>query len=368
MAKNLNIILIIAIGFILLFFIFNNSSSNKNEIDLEKAPLYNYKYYSNTSDTDYNRVINDIESLGSNLSSISNTSQSRLRPVVVEKLKPNLIEIQFHNDYRDTITAINNLVAEKRQRFNIANIPIKYSEPEASEVRQMVSDFVNILNINLKTEVPDHRNVNSGWDEAVPDLNMESGWDKAQKSLGLQSSLFAKPAMRSEIRLIAINYVQKYETEDEIKYLIDLVLQKATAEDQMVIRAGFVQDKRTLSDENNFFVDKLINMQVVIEDVSITGYLSDEGIDHKQLQYDSDKTLFFDYNALEQNLLTDPKYVQKQLMDKYKQRTQEMDMRNATLDEEGRAFHRSLPHLYDFSNIKLTRTIFDDMNDKKVFY
>jgi hypothetical protein len=269
---------------------------------------------------------------------------------------------------RDVITAINNLVPQKRQRFNIANIPLKYSEPEASEVKQMVNDFVRIININLQTEVPEHRNVNSGWDEAIPDPNMESGWTKAQKALGLQPSLFNEPAKKAPVRLIAINYVQKYETEDEIKYLVDIVLQKANSPDQMVIRSGFVQDKRTLSDENNFFVNKLINMQVMIEDVSITGYLSDEGIDHKQLQYDSDRNNFFDYNALEQNLLTDPKYIQKQLMDKYKSRTQEMDMRNATLDEEGRAFHRELPNLYDFSNIKNTRTIFDDMNDKKVFY
>ena len=44
-----------------------------------------------------------------------------------------------------------------------------------------------------------------------------------------------------------------------------------------------------------------------------------------------------------------------------------MEHRNALLDEEGQDFHKTLPHIYDYSNIKGTRTIFDDMNEKKIF-
>ena len=39
----------------------------------------------------------------------------------------------------------------------------------------------------------------------------------------------------------------------------------------------------------------------------------------------------------------------------------------AMLDEEGQNFHKELPHVYDFSNIKGTQTIFDDMNYHKTF-
>jgi hypothetical protein len=98
MAKNLNIVLIIAIGLILLFLICNNNSNNKSEIDLSASPVYNYKYYENMPDTDYDRVINDVESVGSDMSSISNSYRKshngKLRPIVVERLNPNLIEIQ----------------------------------------------------------------------------------------------------------------------------------------------------------------------------------------------------------------------------------------------------------------------------------
>ena len=66
--------------------------------------------------------------------------------------------------------------------------------------------------------------------------------------------------------------------------------------------------------------------------------------------------------------MTDPKYVQKVLMDKYNLKAKEMGLRNSLLDEEGRDFHKTLPNMYDFSNITGTRTIFDDMNEKKVWY
>ena len=65
--------------------------------------------------------------------------------------------------------------------------------------------------------------------------------------------------------------------------------------------------------------------------------------------------------------MTDPRYIQKELMDKYKQRTQEMRNFNSMLDEEGKKFHSTLPHMYDYSSVKGTRTIMDDMNSPKIF-
>lgn len=283
-----------------------------------------------------------------------------------DKVNPNFINNQFHNDYRDIITALNNLVPDRKQLFNLANIPVVYSEPEADEVKNLVADFVTVLNENLISEVPSYRNPNSGWDEAIPDPNMKSGWDKVQESLGLAPSLYNNPAPKSGIRLISVTYVQKYETDDEIKYSCDIVLQKYNVEDQIILKAGFVQDKRTLRDENNFFVTTNVEMKVMIEDVYIVGYMSRDGNDAK-LTFDGDEEKFYDYNQLEYNNMTDPKYVQKILMQKYKQRTEEMEQRNAMLDEEGQAFHKELPHIYDFSNIKGTQTIFDDMNYHKTF-
>lgn len=286
--------------------------------------------------------------------------------ITKEEVNPNFLNIQWHNDYRDVITAFNNLVPKKKQLFNLPNIPIVYSEPEAAEVKNMVSDFVAVLNENIKKEIPSYRNPNSGWDEAIPDPKIKSGWDKVQESLGLPTSLYEEPAGKSLIKIISINLVQKYETEDEVKYSIEIVLQKVDIDDQILIKADFVQDKRPLHDENNFFKTSTIEMKVTIENIFILGFLSKYGNDDIN-QFDNDEEKFYDYNKLEYNNMTDPKFVQKILMEKYRQRTEQMEQRNAMLDEEGQNFHRELPHVYDFSNIKGTQTIFDDMNYHKTF-
>ena len=287
--------------------------------------------------------------------------------IVKAELNPNLLDIQWHNDYRDVLDAINNLVADKRQRFNLANIPLIYSEPETDEVKVLVNDFIYVLNDNICSNVPHHRNPNSGWDEAIPDPNMESGWEKSQRALGLPTSLYEKPASKANVNLITIEFVQKYETDDEIKYNIVLVIQKENVDDQMVMQASFVQDKRPLNDENNFFINAKVDMKIVIEDVFIKGFLSKDGPDAGK-QAATGKEKYYDFDTMEMNNMTDPIEIQRILMEKYRIKSQEMEQRTAMLDQEGREFHRTLPSIYDFSNVKGTRTIFDDFNTEKVFY
>jgi hypothetical protein len=305
-----------------------------------------------------------------------------------KKVNSNFIENQFHNDYRDLITAFNNLVPDRKQLFNLPNIPLKYSEPEAAEVKNLVTDFVSVVNNNLDTDVPCTRNKNSGWDEAIPDPNVKSGWDKVQESLGLPVSLYEEPAGKAKVVLVDIPKVQKYETEDEIKYSIDLVLQKVNVDDQMLIKADFVQDKRPTTDENNFFTTKNVEMKVSIETIFAVGYLTKAGdngnltcgrgdelnigsgesynINNVQ-NYDGDKEKYYDYNKLEFNNMTDPKMVQRLLMEKYKKRNEEMEERTAMLDSEGQAYHASLPNVSEYANIRGSRSIYDDMNTPKLF-
>jgi hypothetical protein len=281
------------------------------------------------------------------------------------------MNIQWHNDYRDVYTALLNIVPDKKQLFNVSNIPITYSEPELNEVKLMLRDFMKILNENILSEVPIERNPNSGWDEAIIDKNVQmSGWDKAQKALGLPSSIYEKPALNSVVDIIKVNKIQKYETEDEIRYVIELVIQKRNVDDQMIIKPSLVVDKRPLENEDNFFFNKKIDLKVLIEEIFITGYLSNSGLKATQQQLDTEvgKTIFFPTEKMEFNLLTDPKYVQKVLMDKYKQRSLETGLRNSLLDEEGQDFNKTLPNMYDFSNISGVRTIFQDQNERKIWY
>ena len=353
---GVDIILIVIIIYIL-YTITTKKETFNSGFDTSFRKYSTMKNYSDIS----NDIMDDIVSWDSQESGDSGSIVLKR-----DKVNPNFINNQFHNDYRDIITAINNIIPDRKQLFNLANIPVVYSEPEADEVKNLVSDFVNVINNNLLTEVPSHRNSNSGWDEAVPDPNLKSGWTKMRESLGLATSLYKNPAPKNGLRLVAITYVQKYETDDEIKYSCDIVLQKYGVDDQIILKASFVQDKRPLHDENNFFVTTNVNMKVTVEDIYIVGYMSKDGNDAR-LTFDGDKEKYYDYNQLEHNNLTDPKYVQKILMEKYRQRNEEMEQRVAMLDEEGQAFHKQLPSIYDFSNIRGTQTIFDDMNYHKTF-
>ncbi len=250
-----------------------------------------------------------------------------------EQLNPNFINNQFHNSYRGVIAALNNLVPDKKQIFNLPNIPLTYSEPETAEVKYMIKDFMGALNHNLDTEVPHFRHVNTGWDEPIQDPQMESGWDKTQKALGLPTSLFEDAERKAPVHLVKINYVQKYETEDEIKYVIELIVRMAGVEDQMILKASFVQDKRPLHDENLFFNTSTVEMKITIEDLFIVGYLSKVGDDAGR-QFDGNDKLYYGFDGMEVNNMTDPKYIQRVLMSKYADRQQEVESRNAMLDED----------------------------------
>jgi hypothetical protein len=384
MVSNSTIALIIIIG-LLIFIMFYGVDNTNKEGFAEIQPYSRTQSQPNSNkavseiknkqiiqqNITKDKIIHDVASYFSDemVSNYSLNSKESLN-LVKKPLNNNFMDIQFHNDYRDVYTALLNIVPDKRQLFNIANIPITYSEPELNEVKLMLKDFIAVLNENINTEVPLYRNPNSGWDEAIVDPQVESGWDKAQKALGLPVSIYEKPAGNAFVDIIKVNKIQKYETEDEIKYAINFIIQKRNVDDQMIIKGSFVQDKRPIQDENNFFIDAKIDMKVLIEDLFIVGYLSNEGLQSKQQQLDTDvgKKLYYDIDHMEFNNLTDPKYVQKVLMDKYDVRLKETGLRNALLDVEGRDMKKNLPNMFDFSNISGTRTILDDFNSKHIWY
>lgn len=361
----------------------NKTNTNIGTLRGDNIYVDRSKYGKHDDDKYMDDILDDHISMDQSYDSIMNSS---VNPSI--KVNPHFIENQFHNDYRDLITSFNNLVPGKKQLFNLPNIPLVYSEPEVSEVRTLVIDFVSLVNHNIKTRVPASRNKNTGWDELVEEPKTPSGWERVQTSLGLPTSLYEDPAKRALVVLVDVPKVQKYETDDEIKYSIELVLQKVNVEDQMLIKADFVQDKRSTTDENNFFNSNNVDMKVSIENIFLLGYLTNAGDNgylkcghgdklnigsgesyniNKVSNYDGDKEKYYDYNKLEYNNMTDPKMVQRLLMEKYQKRNEEMGERTAMLDEEGRAYHAGLPNVYDYSNIRDSRSIYDDMNSPKTF-
>lgn len=351
----INILLMILILFIVLM-LFNTSRKNNNKI--VKQELQNISV-EETEENDIISMENNNSVWNSNASSYSSTYMPKTQ-------KPNFVDIQFHDGYRHVVAALNNLVPAFKQIFNIPNQPLKYSEPGQQEVYNMVQGFVGRINHELATDIADFRQINTGWDEVLPEPEIKSGWEKAQEELGLQPSLYAKPAKNAPIHLIAINRVQKYETADETKFTVEMVIQKENTKDQMVIKPSFYLDFRGMRDENNFHKGDPIDVNVMLESIYVLGYLSDDGID-ANIIHEKDEEKFYDFSKMENSDMLDPKYIQQVLLQKYKTRTQEMAQRNAMLDEEGQEFHKTLPNVYDYSNIQATRTIFDDMNTPKVF-
>jgi hypothetical protein len=305
--------------------------------------------------------------------------------VTVRKILPYFNEgVQFNQDYRDVMTSINDLVPAQKQVFNVANIPLTdYSEPNPSSVMEMTIDFINSMNEISKKNTTNFDNrkldgyLNYGWTDKLVEKNVESGWNKVQKSLGLQPSLYMEPAPYRPLKLVAIKKVQKYETDDQTKVVIYMVLHKPGVIDQIMLRVSLVIDKSIIRDQNNFFNVKVnyendndytfkpdFNVQVVVEEINILGYFTNK---YGTFKAEDFGIKYAKYDELGYNNMTSNKYIRKVLLDKYNKRNDEINKRNATLDDQGRIFHSTMSGVGDYCNLGLSATIFDDIDAPRLF-
>lgn len=347
----LDIIVILAVLFVI-YLIFSNSTTKNNSQDNKKEKFADFT----TKNKDYSEIDDLLEHMKHN----KNNKSKKLN---IKKLKPFFNDITFHNDYRDVITAFNNIAPKQRQIFNIANIPVTTMKATINDVAGMVNDFIHSINKNIMLQVPNERNPNSGWDEAIPDPNVKSGWDKVQDELGLPSSIYNKPAGNNKIKLVEIEKAEKYETEDEIKFVIYFIIQKLNVNDQMIVKLSLVQDKRNLTDERLFFSKEPIEMKIVIEEIFVIGYLSNEGME----SYESPADDFYNFEGLSDNNIMDQRVIVNELNKKYKQRMAEMQNRNALLGNDGCNLKEHLNYIANSDSYQTTRTIFDDFKADRTF-
>lgn len=322
-------------------------------------------------DANYERLLKESEVINTDgvIVGGGRTLVKPKQPLCKLKPLPNFNRGQFHNDYRDVISATNNVMPQRRQFFNLANQPIAYSEPCKEEVQEVVNGFIDLLNYHIYKFIPECRTKNSGWDEPIKDKVGQSGWEKHMTGLGLEPSLYAKPANKAPLQLVDIQHIQKYVTDAEVKYSMTIIAQKTNATDQIVMRVSLVQNTRESKSEDKFhMVTKNDDIfQVMVEELLIEGYLTNKGAVNTVEANDMCDT-HYNFDNMEKNNMSDPKLIQKLLMDKYKERKVYTQLRNETLDEEGREFHKTLPTAFDYvENIRATQTIFDDMNGGRVF-
>lgn len=361
--NSLDIILLLIISIILIFIIKNSRKSVKKNTIIK-----------NNIDFDYDL----LNSINKNIKIDENKEKIKFTKKNIKAyINPNFTEIQFHNDYRDTLTAFNNIAPSQKQIFNQENVPVKFTNPDIktdSHVNDMISDFIKELNKNVNTSVGNFRHKNSSWDEAIPDPDIESGWDKQMKHLGIPNTIYNKPAKNDQVKLIKVDHIEMYETENQIKYTCFLILQKLNVDDQMIIKVSFVMNKNDVNIDRNFFSDikdldnlndpnKDDTLSVIIEEIFIIGFLTNNEINEAGKDRDS----FYNFSGLQDNEHISQKTIMKELMKKYTDRTKESNNFNATLDTEGRNFHRDLPHLRNYQAYQTTRTIFDDWSQQDNF-
>lgn len=237
-------------------------------------------------------------------------------------------ETQVHNDYRDTITAFNNVAPAQKQLFNRSDLPVKFINPKLNEVKELVRGFIREVNNSVRRDVPNVMNSNSGWDELMPEQNVNSGWEKQQKELGLPVSIYNEPAKKGKLKLIKVDHIEKYATEEQIRYVTYLILQKVNVKDQMLVKVSFVLDN--MIDERQFFTDsdKRDNkptVVVTIEEIFIMGFLTDAKMGAKRKLDD-----FYNFEGIEKDGMMDQAEILRQLNKKYKDRQQNASSFNVT--------------------------------------
>jgi len=282
------------------------------------------------------------------------------------KLNINFINSQFHNDYRDVITVFNNLVPSNKQVFNIENIPLDYSEPDMNEIKGIVRSFIARVNNSLENLSSIERNPSTGWDEPLVDKSIKSGWEKHYEKLGVPTSLYRDPIGIQKVKTVAVKRIQKYEINNEAKYSCIIVLQKLSARDQLVIKVSFVIDKSVLSNENGYLEKDEIDLPVVIEEIFIEGFLSNEGYDTDR-QFSLLRNKYYDLNDMEHNNILDPKDIHQNLLQNLEDKRSMRTSRHLLMNEQDYAQKSTELSPCNYISYHNTRTIVDDMTTPKIF-
>ncbi len=232
-----------------------------------------------------------------------------------DNVLPYFVEMQFHNDYKDVMTAFDIICESGRPIFNRSSQPVKFTPLETSQGGQMIDVFISQLNTTMKDKIKDIVSMDNGWKNVQENPSVESGWEKQMKKLGIPSNIYDKGTKKAVIRLIKVDKVDMFETDSQIKYDIYSIIQKDGSYDQMVIKVGFVMDKSDMNEDRNFFVDdKTIDLNVRIENIFVVGFMTNHsyGSQNKNVRQD-----FYTFENIEKNGIMDDAEVIKQLKKKY---------------------------------------------------
>lgn len=281
----------------------NNTKNNKTEefTEYKKIKEIGEKYEENIFDSSM-KYIDEI-----------------LKSKQHQKINPYFMEAQFHNDYKDTLQAFNLLIPNQKQLFNRSNMPvINVSTPTHKEIFPLVTNFINEINTVLDKNVNDENPIKD-WKTNYVEKEHKSGWEKQQEKLGLPGKLYNHSIKKEHIKLIKIDHSERFETEDEIKYTVFLIIQKPSAKDQLLIKVSYQIDKKDInSDRDIFKKDSDIETLVKIEEIFVLGFMTKHSFGKHSV-----KNEYYDFGGITDGRIFNQKQIMNELNKKRKEYEQE---------------------------------------------
>lgn len=251
-----------------------------------------------------------------------------------EMIKPYFVDMRVHNDYRDTITAFNNIAPDQRPIFNRSVLPVKQIDADPEQFKSLVKAFIENINESVKNDVNEYIVDKTGWDELAPENQGKPGWDKQQEKLGLPGSIFNKPAERAKIKLLKIDKVDKFATAEQINFIVYMIIKKKNVDDQMIIKVSFVMNNEDVNADREFFKKHSnAELDIKIEEIAIIGFLTDHSYGSNVPREDF-YDFKLDYNNIENDDILDQQIILDELKHKYKQRQIESDSFNVLISPQ----------------------------------
>ena len=289
------------------------------------------------------------------------------------RLCSEFIEKQYHKDYNDTITAINNLTPQK-ELFNMGFLPVKEIDPDPGNIKELVKLFIDRVNEEVDNRVSEYLHVNSGWNDQGKRKKVKSGFEEQMEELGLPGDLYTQPADKARIKLIAIQNAEQHMTDDQIRFVAHIVIQKKNVKDQMVLKVQFFMEREDLKsggDHRDKFFDRSVDNHnkhvlkvdqdqdldrvVIIEQVFTAGFLTDNGRAKTRM----DK--FYEYKDIKNRDGIIDQYKVLQIMKKkHAERSKELSSFLCSVDDQTKELH-DVPSIGDYASYQNTRTIMDDL-------
>jgi len=302
------LIIVVIIIIILLYLYFKSTDNsqerlnNDNINDIDET-IDNYDYL--------DEILNNNDVSKTNINKVSTKTKTN-------EVKSYFIDKQFHEDYRDTITAFDHLLEYDKPKFNKACLPVTFTEVNKPEVKLLLKSFLKMLNNEIQNNVHNYVTVDDGFQNSMPNPTVKSGWEKQLENLGLPGDLF-RSKLKSKIKIIKVDKVEKVESESQVKYSVFMIIQKLNVSDQMVVKISFVLDSVDLNVDRDFFKnDAPIDLNVTLDNVSVIGYMS-----NLSFGVNNERTDFYTFERTEKSDIIDQKEILKQLKKKYETRVLE---------------------------------------------